>query len=214
MKHAARTLIVAVAVAVLGVPLLQGGTEAQSAPDLVVSSVVAAAEPVQDPPGIYGADDELSVVINAAVDRYNTTGFTLGALRFYAHPTDDKCRGNRALFGQDGELDRIDLCSGRTSSTVLHELAHAWEHNNMSDNTRQAFLDHTGLVWYDPDVNWRNRGNERVANIIAWGLRETPLTATEIRNYSELLYRFELLTGVPSPRLPSTPPSLVPTRGL
>ena len=82
----------------------------------------------------------------------------------------------------------------------------------MSDNTRQAFLDHTGLVWYDPDVNWRNRGNEVAANTIAWGLRETPLTATDIGNYSELLHRFELLTGVPSPRLPSTHSSY--TRGL
>ncbi len=214
MKHTARTLIVAVAVAVLGVPLLQGGTEAQSAPDLLVSSVVAAAEPVQDSPGIYGADVELTAVINAAIDRYNTTGFTLDPMRFYAHPTDDKCRGNKALFGRDGELDRIDLCSGRTFAIVLHELAHAWEHNNMSDNTRQAFLDYTGLVWYDPDVNWRNRGNEVVANTIAWGLRETPLTATDIGNYSELLHRFELLTGIPSPRLPSTQPALVHTSGV
>ncbi len=214
MKHATHTLIVTAAVAVLGVPLLRGGAEAQSAPELGVSSVVAAAEPVQDPPGIYGADVELTAVINAAIDRYNTTGFTLDPMRFYAHPTDDKCRGNKALFGRDGELDRIDLCSGRTFAIVLHELAHAWEHNNMSDNTRQAFLDYTGLVWYDPDVNWRNRGNEVVANTIAWGLRETPLTATDIGNYSELLHRFELLTGIPSPRLPSTQPALVHTRGL
>ncbi len=214
MNNAARTLIVTVAVAVLGVPLLRDGTEAQSAPELVVSTVVAAAEPVQDLPGIYGADAQLTAVIDAAIDRYNTTGFTLDALRFYAHPTDDKCRENRALFGRDGELDRIDLCSGRTFAIVLHELAHAWEHNNISDNTRQAFLDYTGLVWYDPDANWRNRGNEVVANTIAWGLRETPLTVTEIGNYSELLHRFELLTGVPSPRLPSTHSSLMHTRGL
>jgi hypothetical protein len=212
VKHATHTLIVTAAVAVLGVPLLRGGAEAQSAPELGVSSVVAAAEPVQDSPGIYGADVELTAVINAAIDRYNTTGFTLDPMRFYAHPTDDKCRGNKALFGRDGELDRIDLCSGRTFAIVLHELAHAWEHNNMSDNTRQAFLDYTGLVWYDPDVNWRNRGNEVVANTIAWGLRETPLTATDIGNYSELLHRFELLTGIPSPRLPSTQPSY--TRGV
>ena len=212
MKHTARTLIVVVAVAVLGVPLLRGGTEAQSVPELVVSSVVVAAEPVQDPHGIYGADAELTAVINAAIDRYNATGFTVDAMRFYAHPTDDKCRGNKALFGRDGEMDRIDLCSGRAFSIVLHELAHAWGYNNMSDNTRQAFLDHTGLVWYDPNVNWRNRGNEVAANTIAWGLREAPLTATEIGNYSELLHRFELLTGVPSPRLPSTQPSY--TRGV
>jgi hypothetical protein len=212
MKHATHTLIVSVAATMLGVPVAQGSTEAPSAPEPVVSTVVAASEPDLDPPGIYGADVELTAVIDAAINRYNTTGFSLDPMRFYAHPTDDTCKGNKALFGQNGELDRIDLCSGRTFAIVLHELAHAWEHNNMSDNTRQAFLDYTGLVWYDPDVNWRNRGNEVAANTIAWGLRETPLTATDIGNYSELLHRFELLTGIPSPRLPSTQPSY--TRGV
>jgi hypothetical protein len=46
----------------------------------------------------------------------------------------------------------------------------------MSDATRQAYLDYTGLTTLaDPDVEWEDRGVESAATTIAWGLLEIPI---------------------------------------
>jgi hypothetical protein len=155
-----------------------------------------------DPSGIYGADAELEALIEAAIELYQTAGLIVPALRIYAHDTSDGCRGMSGLYSQEPPVDRIDLCT-RLQATVLHELAHAWEHHSMSEDTRQAFLEHTGLkAWQSyGDVEWEDRGIERAAQIIAWGLMDIQITNTE--RFLEELYRFELLTGIPSPRLPN-----------
>ena len=97
MKHATHTLIVSVAATILGVPVLQGSTDARSAPEPVISTVVAASEPDLDPPGIYGADPDVVAAFEAAIDRYNTSGLTLPPLRIYVHTTRDSCSENAAV---------------------------------------------------------------------------------------------------------------------
>ena len=104
---------------------------------------------------------------------------------------------------QYGESDRVDLCtSGAHNALILHELAHAWEHHRMSDLTRERFLNATGMEWYGPELPWRERGIEAVAVTVTWGLLNAPLTAAEVESSRERAGLFELLTGVPSPRLP------------
>lgn len=155
-----------------------------------------------DPAGIYGADPQLTTVIQAAMDRFTTTGLILPALRIYVHDTSDGCKGASGLYSQKPPVHRIDLCT-RLQATVLHELAHAWEHHTVSEDTRRTFLEHTGLeAWQSyGDVEWEDRGIEQAAQIIAWGLMDIQITNTE--RFLDELYEFELLTGIPSPRLPS-----------
>lgn len=155
-----------------------------------------------DPPGIYGADDAFAALIERSIDRFENAGLRLPPLRIYAHDATDACGGHTGQFGHDGDERRIDLCAGSShTAIVLHELAHAWEHHNVSEATRQAFLDATGLVWYDANLPWRERGIERLATTIAWGLLDTGLSEDRVEESADLIGLFELLTGRATPRL-------------
>lgn len=100
------------------------------------------------------------------------------------------------------ETVRVDLCIGEGGTadrrTVLHELGHEWEYQNVDAPTRQAFLDLRGLeAWVpaDSDMPWQE-GIEQAAETIAWGLMDQPIgikipdTATQ-----DLAEAFRLLTG-------------------
>jgi hypothetical protein len=72
----------------------------------------------------------------------------------------------------------------------------------MEDSTRQAFLDYANLdVWADRDTPHPARGIEHAANVVAWGVRNESMEAGQFDLYSERLFRYELLTGKPSPRI-------------
>jgi hypothetical protein len=152
-----------------------------------------------DPPGIYGADPEFTAAIESALDRFDSVGLTLPELRIYYHSDPSGCLGAIGLFNLDGSGSRVDLCT-QVGYTLLHELAHAWEYHTMSDATRQAYLNHAGLTsWASPDVNWEDRGIERAAWTVAWGLLETPITNPAA--FVDELRSFQLLTGIASPRI-------------
>lgn len=164
-----------------------------------VETVSAKQVETMDQPGIYGADPEFTAVIESAIDRFDSVGLTLPELRVYYHHDPSGCPGATAQFNQDGSGTRVDLCT-QVAYTLLHELAHAWEYHTMSDATRQAYLDLTGLpTWADPDVDWADRGIESAATTIAWGLLETPITNPAA--FADELHSFELLTGITSPRI-------------
>ncbi len=167
---------------------------------ILAVTVVFGAFPPSAGADIHGADPEFSAVIEHAIDRYASAGLALPPLRVFVHPTKDGCAGHLGFYAQYGEADRIDLCT-RSQFYVLHELAHAWQHHNLSEPTRQAFLDETGLVWYDPDVKWVRRGAEALANTVAWGLLDEPLSDVESHGLGDMLDRFQLLTGRSSPRI-------------
>ena len=81
---------------------------------------------------------------------------------------------------------RIDLCAGmeeicadetcttwttREQFLWLHELAHPWLDAHVDEPTRDAFLEHVRLPrWADPTDAWWDRGLERAANTLAFGL--------------------------------------------
>lgn len=187
--------IVVIAATILGVILVQAAGPGERLPASAAASAAAA-------PDISGADPELTSAIEAAMDRFDTAGLALPALRIHVHPTTDGCEGHVGLFSEDDAGSRIDLCTTVTGM-ILHELAHAWEHHAVSDATRQAFLDKTGLeAWSRSDVDWEERGIEAAAQVIAWGLMDIPITNPGA--FSDQLAQFELLTGTPTPRLAGT----------
>lgn len=164
-----------------------------------VETVPAKQTETVDPPGIYGADAEFAAVIESAIDRFESVGLALPDLRIYYHSDSAGCPGATAQFNQDGSGTRVDLCT-QVVYTLLHELAHAWEHHTMSDATRQAYLDYTGLTtWADPEVEWEDRGAESAATTIAWGLLKIPITNPAA--FVDEMHAFELLTGIASPRI-------------
>ena len=167
---------------------------------LALSSVTSPIGDEQQPdaPGIHGATAATELEIRAGLELFARAGLDLPELAIYVHDSTEACGGWLGLFDADGSGRRIDLCG----NVLLHELAHAWEHHHVTDATRQAFLEYANLeVWNDHDTPHPARGIEHAANVIAWGVSSQPLQAGELDLYAEHLYRYELLTGRPSPRI-------------
>lgn len=78
--------------------------------------------------------------------------------------------------------------------TLLHEYAHAWMRDNLDEDTRQEFLQFSGLArWDDDNDDWADKGMEQAANAIAYGLLEEPRYRGATCEQSLAGYR--LLTG-------------------
>jgi hypothetical protein len=88
-----------------------------------------------------------------------------------------------------------------TAATALglHELAHLWMLDHLSDDTRSAFDELGGFeVWREGAAEWRDRGVEHAATTIAWGLAGTQDARYPILpppTCDQLSQRFRLLTG-------------------
>ncbi len=150
---------------------------------------------------IFGADADQEADINAAIGAFNQAGLLLPQLRIYVHGSNGECDENLGLYGGGGDTHRIDICMAHPS-VIRHELAHAWEHHNMTDATRRAFLLRTGLeVWNDQESSAPVRGMEQAAYLIAWGLDSRPIQRLLHSSNAEDLDLYELLTGSQSPRI-------------
>ena len=153
-------------------------------------------------------------LVRWALERFQTARLVSPRVATIAFPPTKLCSGS-----QDGAFAlvhptaaRVDICLGEdnvcsdsTCATVnpyaqrslLHELGHVWEHQNVDDDTRRTFLDNRGLLaWADSEAPWNERGNEQAAEAIAWGLMDHPIT-TMIPTAlpEELSAGFHLLTG-------------------
>ncbi len=150
------------------------------APGTVVTRVASKATPQQDQARFQVHDDSPQLVNLAewARDRYLDAGMTLPSVDVYFHENRDRCDGNqgRAITQEDGY--HLDVCSTEattlTRKLVLHELAHTWVEDNLTETQRQAFMDLRNVtVWNDHGAQWWHRGTEHAAEILAWGLQET-----------------------------------------
>ncbi len=152
-----------------------------------------------DAPGVYGAGAALEARIQATIEGFAAVGLELPPVRIYVHPSDEACRGWAGLFNEDGSGTRVDLCH---EIVLIHELAHVWEHHHLDDEHRQRLMEHVGAeVWANASTPHHERGIEIVANVIADGVRGAPISARLTDVYAEHLELFELVTGMPSPRL-------------
>ena len=106
------------------------------------------------------------------------------------------------LCFQPGDVCVDPGCSNWTtiaSRTLLHEYAHAWIAQNVTESTREAFMGLAGVSrWQDFDDEWDQRGVERAANTIMLGLLDKPLPM-EPRACEVLAVKFRLLTGAAPP---------------
>ena len=72
-----------------------------------------------------------------------------------------------------------DACQDWVASSRqlwLHELAHPWLDEHTDEATRAAFLELVGLArWADYEDPWEERGEERAADALAFGLMDEPV---------------------------------------
>lgn len=157
-------------------------------------------QPQIDTTVVYGADPSQQAAIAWALQRYEDAGISLPTLEIYQHDSASSCDGYDGLFTPQESIDRIDLCTD-VVFFVLHELGHAWEVNFASEGAREALLEsYGGGEWSGSNVDYRERGEERAANVLAIGLIDVELDDAGANASRELLDRFKLLTGVDSPR--------------
>lgn len=152
--------------------------------------------------------------------RYAAAGFEPPGVAAIWYPPSNDCISSRKGLA----IESDDRYGGRHTATVcfssdeirspetqsgwsvtalnyaLHELAHIWMVDNLTDATRDAFVERAGLPsWRSGDDQWGERGVEHAATTIAWGLAG----ATDARymipadlSCDELSERFQMLTGL------------------
>lgn len=126
---------------------------------------------------VMGASESDHAAIGWAIDRFQRGGLDLQPVVIEIHTAPADCNGHDGLFRSSETPPTVVVCN-RSRYIVLHELAHAWEHHNLTDDTRQELMELMGVTaWSDHDVAWKERGVEVVAEIITWGLYDNDLTA-------------------------------------
>jgi hypothetical protein len=145
--------------------------------------------------------------IDWAVDLFRQADLSLPPVAFIHETTLDACEGREGsqVFG-DGR-STIHICTDDAGAAeellFVHELAHAWDHANLTDDRRAAFMTLRGLhTWQGTDPrgsDWLDRGAEHAAVIMTWGLMDRPMMVVTIRDATcpRMLAGYEMLTGRP-----------------
>jgi len=143
-------------------------------------------------------------VVTWAVNRYSVAGLVLPDSEITFHPFDpslENCNGHGGYHTVSEGEHIIDVCAVGVPSRrrlVLHEFAHAWARENLTDSQREALMADRELeTWNDHDVEWAQRGTEHAAEIITWGLdmQCSPHEIISDQEAASLAAAFEFLTG-------------------
>jgi hypothetical protein len=144
-------------------------------------------------------------ILDWVVKRYQQAGLQLPDVEVVFHPAEEsmeECEFHPARWTSGDAGHRIDVCTTAPESRrrlLLHELAHAWSHEHMSESRRLAFLEVRGLKsWNGPGADWNHRGSEHAAELIKWGLNIlcVPQNMLEGEEPASLDAAFVSLTGV------------------
>ena len=203
-----------VTAAVVGAALVTGlvvtGTArgASEVPDPIAPAATAAptstAVAAAPPTGVVTVDltPSQQLAVDTAVAWYEAAGLRPPDITVRGGERETLCNGHWGVFTWNADFAEVRVCTKGGSweqRVVVHELAHAWAHQHLSDATRDEFVALRGVdSWHDEADRWDLRGDEHAAEIIAWGVSEIPFPIVRIRNVScaELVAAYETLTGL------------------
>ncbi len=134
-----------------------------------------------------------------AVARFEAALLVPPTVEIEFHGGGSGCAGHIG-FARRGQVDVCSvLVNAMSRRVLLHELSHVWLDQNTSIAARARFLRSRGLrSWNGSDVEWRSRGFEQGAEVLAWALGERILDAQIPNNDpTDLSQAYELLTGRP-----------------
>lgn len=120
-------------------------------------------------------------VLDWAMALFDEAGLDLPAIDVVGHDGNEPCGGGAGFHTGDGQRSTLHICGEHRRKfdevLFLHELAHAWDVASLDDEHRAAFAELRGVEqWWDDGVHdWDERGAEHAAEIIAWGLRDSPM---------------------------------------
>jgi hypothetical protein len=145
-------------------------------------------------------------VLEWAFGRFEAAGLDLPDVTIQFTADDTECNGEQGIYRRrDGEHS-VTVCvpdqqgaaiEHRRRRTLLHELAHAWDHANLTDDDRNRILPILGSVdWYATDISWEHRGVERLAETLVWGLLDQTRRPLKIdASCNETHENFRSITG-------------------
>ena len=158
------------------------------------------------PLAIHGANAAEEQAVDWALHRYRLAGLEdMPSLDVYLHRSHEACNDGIGLY----HVGRIDLCTKASSEPyqrkfALHEMAHAWIESNVEPAILDRFMQVRAIAtWNDRSYDWKERGTEQAAEVVAWGLGEGEMSPLlpEAVDAPTLAGLYELLTG----REPITP---------
>ena len=174
---------------------------------LAFATSVAFGQPSSEPDAVrpsvtvYEADREQVGLVRWAAGRFEGAGLEVPRVDIHFHGNSAGCGGHLG-FARNG---RVDVCTVLVNEmarrNLLHEMGHVWIDQNVSQATRERFLVLRGLrAWNASTDPWEDRGYEQGAEIMAWALGTTILTAQVPGNDpARLEAGFQLLTGMQAP---------------
>lgn len=138
--------------------------------------------------------------------RFAAAGLDLPDVGISFHDRTEPCKGNQGLYIGGGRRPAVRVCvadhgtlatTQHRRRTLTHELAHVWEQANLDDGDRAELLPVLDVEgWYSPDAAWDERGAERLAETIVWGLYDQLHRPTLIEGSCPDLHAdFRLITG-------------------
>jgi hypothetical protein len=181
------------------------GHDADTGPAMPVVVTMPEAPPAVEP--LTSAEQEL---VDWAYARFALVGLDLPDVEISFHEDTDSCRGAEGRYERSGSDARIRVCIPDQDSfafqlkqrrTLVHELAHAWDDANLDDTDRAELLSVVDAEsWYAPESDWDQRGVERFAETIVWGLYDQLRRPTRIDvPCDELHADFVRITGSTAP---------------
>ena len=115
-----------------------------------------------------------------AIQRFAAIGWTLPEVEISFSDETRRCNYHQGIMRRHHGRRHVVICvpdHGTAASklwrqrTLIHELAHAWDFANLDDNDRSHLLGVLGTEhWLSRDQPWEERGAERFAETITWGL--------------------------------------------
>ncbi len=171
-------------------PIEPAATQDQAGPVLPTETTVS------------GGTTEQYEIVTWSLQRFEDAGLDIPALEIHLHQDLAGCKGNRGIYNSG--LQRIDVCVDQRN-VVLHEIAHAWNHENLSAAQRSEYVSVGGFgSWDDPDTPWSDKGSEDAADTIAWALLDEPITTFSADGpIARRAAAYLLLTGNHAPRIPA-----------
>lgn len=163
-------------------------------------------EPTLEPAPAVSYSPSQRDAIDWAHRRFELAGLELPATEITFYPTTESCEYAEGLYEQVDGRHILSICvpEGDTAArtllrrrTVAHELAHAWEHETLDAGDREHLMTLLETdVWYSADAAWKDRGGERLAETIVWGLYDQRRRPVRIDQPCNELHRdFIAITG-------------------
>lgn len=173
MRNATRTALIGI----LGLATISIPTTATADDDIPLSRQVFEANNVRYVPPlpeiqVENGTNRQHEQVDEALRLFDEAGLELPPLVIRFSNDSEDCEGNLGIYRTQAidEPAIVTVCT-KMRLTLVHELAHAWDDNSLTDELRRPFMDRWQVDdWNDKSAEWHDRAAEIAAHTIAYTL--------------------------------------------